>query len=306
MVDPTPVENISVLDWDCLIVNEKKSNYQLMANAVFIAAENHASTHPVLGRIADALTPYLDGKNYQEGMPLLCMGKEAFASHGIANPSVWKSHIPEDLMAKLPSIAPDIEVTLQERGQLVNILRTEFRRQYKALTRPAVPAEVVARETALRASSNVDLPFKNVALEFMPGAEAFLEKQRTPDARLILISNKGDNDLHNEVNKLGIAHFFDIISGVKKDTVGENIIDKDKKPSSHRLQQALTDLSLDHRDIPIHLWGDQRQDVTQAAQLAVTGKHELITGTVVNPATDATGQPALIDGVPVTYRKSLL
>ncbi|MES2830641.1 MAG: HAD hydrolase-like protein [Pseudomonadota bacterium] len=305
MVDPNPVTRVEVLDWDCLIVNEKLSNYQLMANAVFIAADNHATAHPVIGQIADAIKPYLGGQGYRAGMPLLCMGKEAFASHAIANPSLWKSHVPVDLIDKLSTIAPHISLSGTEKKQVINILQTEFRRQYKEFTRPDIPAELAEKKMAKQAASDVELPFKNVALEFMPGAQVFLEQQRTPDARLILISNKGDNDLHNEVNKLGIAHFFDVISGVPQVTVDDAVVHLDKKPAPQRLQKAIQELSLGHRNVPMRLWGDQQQDVTQAATLLASGVSDRITGTIVNPAVDESAQPERLEGIEVSYRKSL-
>jgi len=305
MVNPRPVKRVEVLDWDCLIVNEKLSNYQLMANAVFVAANSHAAAHPVIQQIADAIAPYLDGQGYREGMPLLCMGKEAFARHGIADASVWKSHVPIDLIDKISTIAPHVTMTQDERKQVINILQTEFRRQYKALTRPAIATMPTARKLAKQTASAIDLPFSNVALAYMPGAQDFLERHRKPDARLVLISNKGDGDLHNEVNKLGIAHYFDSISGTSQITVDGAVTHLHKKPAPDRLQKALLELSLHHRTIPIRLWGDQKQDVTQAAALLAAGISDRITGEIVNPAMYDSVRPDKLEGIPVSYRKTL-
>ncbi len=276
-ITPTPIKDLKVLDWDCLLVNEKTMNYQLLVNALFSAADSYKDEHPEIQSIADAVKPHIGGELYQDGMPKICMGQDKFASYGIKYPSFFKKDVPIDLVENLHTIAPHINLTSDQKNAVVSILQKEFKRQYKQFLRQGTPEYIQPKKP------KIDLPFNDIKIEFMPGAEDFLKQNRQPGSLLVLISNKGDNDLHHEVNKLGIAHMFDHISGVSSQTIGDKVKNMYSKPLSTRLSDVLEHFSLHNANIPISLYGDQSQDILQAASLNKVRPN--ITGFLVNKET---------------------
>ncbi|MEJ2680614.1 MAG: HAD hydrolase-like protein, partial [Gammaproteobacteria bacterium] len=272
-LSPTPLRRVEVLDWDCLIANEKEMLYKLSINALFAAAHNHKTSHPALQQIAHALKPYLDGQGYQTDMPTLCMGKERFIQHAIADPYFWKKPVFANLLAQLHVIAPHIQIPMQEKKQIFHILKAECARQYHTLIRPPAPPALASRQKHFYTSRERDLeaPFQDLRLTFMPGAKNLLDKLRKPDALLALISNKGDCELQNEVNTLGIAHYFDSISGISQITRDGQFMRTLAKPSPHRLFDVVEKHSLHHRNVPFRLWGDQNKDITQAVDILTKG-----------------------------------
>jgi phosphoglycolate phosphatase-like HAD superfamily hydrolase len=303
-VQHAPVKRVEVLDWDCCLTNEKAMNYQLMHNALAIAAHEHADKYPEIRAISKAIQPYIHGEKYQDGMPKLCMGADRFTEFGITNPAFWKKHIPIDLIQKLSSFAPDIHIETNRKTPIISILQHEFKRQYKALTRPPIPADVQARISAIQTAKNIDLPFKNIQLEFMPGAKEFLEQHRKPNTRLLLISNKENHDLHNEVNKLAVAHYFDHISGVETITQDNNIKKHFSKPNNTRLIRTLQENALIHQPLQMQLVGDQIQDITQA-QALLNDTRKSIRGLLVAPKKPENFALLQSTGIPVQYTTTL-
>jgi phosphoglycolate phosphatase-like HAD superfamily hydrolase len=303
-VQHTPVTRVQVLDWDCCITNEKAMNYQLMVNALAVAAHEYAHKYPEILAIHKAVQPYIHGEGYEKGMPKLCMGADRFTEFGIANPHIWNSHIIQDLVLNIHTIAPELSIEPARQTPIVSILQHEFKRQYKAFTRPTVPAEVQEKMSAIQQAKGIDLPFKNIQLEFMPGAKEFLEQHRKPNTRLLLISNKGDHDLHNEVNKLAIAHYFDHISGVE--TVSENNSVKSRlgKPNPTRLLDALKQQAQAHRPLHVELVGDQPQDIAQG-EVLLKDPRKSVSGLLVAPPSLNNLQQLQHTGFPVRHATSL-
>jgi phosphoglycolate phosphatase-like HAD superfamily hydrolase len=232
------------------------------------------------------------------------MGADRFTEFGIANHSLWNNHIIEDFIQNIHKLSPNITIEPNRKTSIISILQHEFKRQYKAATRPPIPAEVQARISGIQTAKDIDLPFQNIQLEFMPGAKEFLEQHRKPNTRLLLISNKRDQDLHNEVNKLSIAHYFDHISGVE--TVSENNTIKTRfvKPNNTRLLRALEENALTHRPLHMRFVGDQIQDIAQG-QALLNDTKKSIRGLLVAPKKPENFEKLKQTGIPVQHTPSL-
>ncbi|MBC7500897.1 MAG: HAD hydrolase-like protein [Herminiimonas sp.] len=284
LVAPTPIEDVHVLDWDDFLRDEKGMNYQLMHNALAVSAHRYQQTHPLLRDLADAVSA-ARGKPYDESMPKLSMGVDDYARFAIANPDFVKRDMVDDLLKKAAGIDTALARALHdagaaEVGKLRNILNAEFRRQYKKLVAPSVDRTLLRQYPAPTSQAAPALPFPDVRLQLMPGARAFLDKHRVASARLVLISNRQDGDMQNEINKLRIAHYFDSTSGVPNLTDREEIQRAFSKPNPGRLQEALQKLpGASHARLT--LWGDTPKDILQADGIAHQGE---IHGVLVNPA----------------------
>ncbi|HEX7635596.1 MAG TPA: hypothetical protein VF427_10000 [Noviherbaspirillum sp.] len=294
IIKDTPIREVHVLDWDDFLRDEKGMNYQLMHNALAITANAYKDKHPQLQKIADAVLRQSHHDDYREGMPKLCMMQEQFAKYAIANPQFFKRHIVIDLMDSISTLDAGIEISKEQREKMINIIYTEFTRQYKQLVSPV---------SSLRdKGKDVKLPYPDVKLSMMPGAKGFLDKIRNPDARTILISNRGHGDLEKEINKLQMAHYFDWVSGTPEMTIPKSGSAGEEqqasnteahpdttmvkrihgKPSAYQLRQAF-----DHLSIPsgmnVTLWGDTPKDVTQALDMKNALENSNVRGVVVNP-----------------------
>lgn len=168
-----------------------------------------------------------------------------------------------------------------------------------------MPQEIQARMADIQKAKNIDLPFKNIELEYMPGAKEFLEQHRKPNTRLLLISNKRDHDLHNEVNKLAIAHYFDHISGVETTYENGNVKTRLGKPNPTRLMNALDKQALTHRPLQMRLTGDQIQDLTQGEPLLRDPKKQA-SGHLIAPNPPKNLTTAIEKGIPVQYTTSFV
>ncbi len=322
-VKPSEVKQVVVFDWDDCLRDEKGLNYQLMHNALVVAAKEHAVTLPELGEAVSRLSVRMQaGEKPGHGDPLLMKGQAEFSQHLLAHPNILKRHIIEDFVHKM---LPDLPG--ERAGTAVNAAYSQFVRQYKALTQPK------------SGDKPFDLPFPDVQFQLMPGARELLEQSRKADSRVILISNRGHADLEDEVNHLGMNHYFDVVSGAPMLTVpkpgaeappmsddlqqrltqtlrnGDNTalhqvlqeaaihahpdttrIDRgDKKPGAARLMQSLEELSVPPH-VPVTSIGDQNSDVRQLAALAGTGRR--LQGVIVNPARGDLGQTVDVAGVP--------
>ncbi|MBB6582831.1 XopC/Rsp1239 family type III secretion system effector [Ralstonia solanacearum] len=328
-VGASDVKQVVVLDWDDCLRDEKGLNYQLMHNALTIAAREHAETLPELSSAVSTLRSQMEsGHPPGEGAPLLMKNREDFTGHLMANPSIFKRHIVEDFVrTMLPGLDP------QKAKSTVNAVYTQFTRGYKRMTQP--------QKEALR-----DVPFPNVRFELMPGAQELLDKCRTADTRVILISNRGHADLEDEVNHLGMMHYFDAVSGTPiimrpkpgaqqekmpetlqeslikalrgdddealRQVLGEastfahpdtTVIDRgDKKPGATRLLQSLEHLSVPP-DVPVTSYGDQASDIKQLQTLAEQRRH--VDGVIVNPQRGDVGQQIDVVGIPTRVVRSM-
>ncbi|MCS4509728.1 hypothetical protein NBM50_05555 [Xylophilus ampelinus] len=327
-VQGSEVKQVIVLDWDDCLRDEKGLNYQLMHNALAVAAKEHAKTLPEIGEVLERMRNRAEsGIPAGEGDPLLMRSQEDFTHHLMANPGIFKRHVVEDFVNAM-GLPPDKE------GTVVNAVYAEFNRQYRALMR-SKPED-----------KRGDLPFPDVQFSLMPGAREFLEKCRTPESRVVLISNRGHGELEDEVNHLGMAHYFDVVSGIPVVTrdrsdaqpaqmpedlqrrLTQNLRCGDlsalrevldevadyahpnttavgrfaKKPDVARLLDALAHLSV-QPDVPITSYGDQTSDVQQLTGLAGQGRR--LEGVIINPQRSDVGQQIEVDGVPTRVIGSL-
>ena len=318
VTSPRSPKNIHIFDWDDTLRDEKGMNYQLMHNSLAIAAHRHGKNHPFLVDLNQAMEASR-GK-YQEGMPLLCMTQQDYSKHTIQHAMLKKDMI-TDLLGKLNALSPALETQYLEMkptidrndrrqseplvGQhisrarnkitrvkessqedIINILYTEFSRQYQLMIRPEVDEKLTAK-------SDVKVPFPNVAPELMAGAQALLDKVRNPDNAVFLISNKGDRYIRDELAKLGLEHYFDAVSGTPAVSVtGADGITKvkriDSKPSTAQLQRIISKRHDLHSVETVTSWGDTTKDITQILRaikdgLLAASKNY---GVIVNPSSE--------------------
>lgn len=198
-VQASKAKQVVVLDWDDCLRDEKGLNYQLMHNALAVAAREHGARYPELAQAVERLQADMrSGRPAGDGDPLLMKSRTDFSRHLLPRPEIFKSHVLQDFVGKmLPGVPADRAKAIH------NILRTGFNRQYQIAVQPR-PGPARPQE---------QLPFPQVQLDLMPGAREFLEECRTAESRVVLISNRGHGDLENEVNRLGMAHYFDVVAG---------------------------------------------------------------------------------------------
>jgi phosphoglycolate phosphatase-like HAD superfamily hydrolase len=213
-------KQVVVLDWDDCLRDEKGLNYQLMHNALAVAAREQAARYPELAQAVERLQADLrSGRPAGDGDPLLMKSREEFSRHLLPRPEIFKSHVLQDFVGKmLPDVPP-------ERAKAIHhLLRTSFNRQYQIAVQPR-PGPARPQE---------QVPFPEVRLDLMPGAREFLEECRTAESRVVLISNRGHGDLEKEVNRLGMAHYFDVVAGA-------SLVSRDKPagPVPAELRQQL-------------------------------------------------------------------
>lgn len=329
-VQGSEVKQVVVLDWDDCLRDEKGLNYQLMHNALAVAAKEHAQALPEIGEALERLRTRMEsGMAAGEGDPLLMRSKEDFSSHLMANPDIFKNHIVKDFVrTMMPGLQPP------KAASVVKAVYAQFNRQYKSLMQPRPGGKPS------------DLPFPDVQFSLMPGAREFLEHCRTAESRVILISNRGHGDLESEVNHLGMMHYFDVVSGNPmvtrpkpggqapqmpedlqqrlthtlrsgnegdlRQVLGEaadyahpdttEVGRFEKKPDAARLLDSLSRLSV-QSDVPITSYGDQNSDVKQLAGLAGQGRR--LEGVVINPQRGDLGRQIQVEGVPTRVIGSL-
>lgn len=187
-----------------------------------------------------------------------------------------------------------------------NILWSEFKRQYQQMLRPALPSDQEIQSLPLapeqireyqqtiqrmrsRQQEHQNVPFPDVKPTFMQGAQELLEKLRRPENLIVLLSNKADSDLNKEINTMGWAHYFDVISGKPNQLVKENgqyvSAKRQSKPNSYRLEQ-LTDEYHNLEGASWTLWGNSVTDGTQVLPLIDKGKipADKVTWMMINPS----------------------
>lgn len=170
------------------------------------------------------------------------------------------------------------DLTPQKR--IENILYNHFLRQYQLLVRPEVriassggkqpelsamrapasspensrspAAESSAKEndrsigaSAPQQAKLLDIPFPDVSLSLLPGAQERLDEIRRPENYVALISNRVDRDLEKEVNKLQLMHQFDEVSGTPERTVPRPIQRETLPPYASSSAEDNTDAASD-------------------------------------------------------------
>ena len=293
LVMPTPIEDVHVVDWDDFLRDEKGMNYQLMHNALAVAASEYASTHPLIQEIAVAVAD-ARGHEHDEGVPKLCLSPAQFSAFAHAHPAFIKRDMVTDLIANLAPVNSSLAEKLQaasamEVETISNILQAGFGRQY---------ARLVGGRTWPHKSS---VPYPEVTLTLMPGAQAFLDQHRNASERIVLLSNRRNAELQQEINQMGMAHYFDVAAGVSEVTLGEEVVCVSKKPDPARLREALKQLP-GASGARITLWGDRPGDIHQANNVAHQGA---IRGVLVNPEQRAFEVTRSQTTIPVSHRHDL-
>ncbi|WVK02521.1 type III secretion system effector protein XopC [Xanthomonas campestris pv. olitorii] len=222
-IQASEVKQVVVLDWDDCLRDEKGLNYKLMHNALAITAREHASTLPELGDAVAVLHSKLnDAEPVDEEAPLLMKNQKDFSSYLMGRQSIYKRHIIEDFVRKmLPGISE------HKAASINNAVYSNFVREYKMLVKPEVSKKNYSR----------DVPFPDIELSLLPGAKEILEKSRNANSRVILISNRGHGDLENEINHLGMMHYFDVVSGAEEVTLEKSHLPPSQMPED--LQKRL-------------------------------------------------------------------
>lgn len=273
MAVAAPVRRIEWISWEGAVSDDARLRYRLLANALTIAGQRHAGAHPAILQIAGALQPFLSGEGYSDGLPRLCMGEEAgfltASGGGSGARPLSDKDLLDDLMERLSAIAPDIALDPAEQERIVRIVETECRRQYKTairlrtvVPRPAQVSDERDERISSKEQSGSGLPFPDVRAELAAGARAFLDRLRKSDARLIAVSSKENNDLENEINTLGVAHYFDAACGSMQRPT-HAVAMTAVQPPSRRIQEALDALSLSHRTLARRYW-DSREEARES------------------------------------------
>ncbi|HEU4622486.1 MAG TPA: HAD hydrolase-like protein [Burkholderiaceae bacterium] len=292
VVAPTPITQLHVLDWDDCLRDEKGMNYQLMHNAIHVAAHHYSSKYPFLESLAQAVEQHRGA--YADGKPLLCMNQDEYTLVTVQkNDELTRRDIVKDLLQKLGGLSPRLKQEFDALAPrpdapsphkaIENILYQEFLRQYQRLVQPDVEIK--------RPAAPVNLPFPRVELALKPGAQELLDRIRRPNHFVALISNRQDKDVQKELNKMALMHYFDAVVGVSE------VMQPNTRPYKAQLQrvgskpspQRLNEIFERHHDLgnaSVNLWGDTPKDITQAVPFILEGDiaADRVQGFIVNPS----------------------
>lgn len=300
VTQPLAIKSVHVMDWDDFLRDEKGLNYQLMHNAIFVSAQRYGEKYPFLKQLANALADKRESDSTDttnKRQPLLSMSQQQFADTTIRNTQFLKRDAIDNLLTHLDDLQPGLQTKFDgictcdantssmtgddHKHPINNIIWHEFRRQYQVAIRPDKKRVDIPSQS---------MPFQNAGPTLMPGAEKLLERKRRPDNFIALISNRYHGDLEKEINKMGLAHYFDSVQGTpQKRTIvdGELTLNhsKYKKPDSHRLQKLLTRHPELEQAQKWHFWGDTGKDINQVIPLLTKDKllQKDIRSTLVNP-----------------------
>lgn len=226
--DGPKVKQVVVLDWDDCLRDHQALNYQGLHNALALAAEEMAEVFPEIG---EALKRMKDGVGADDDAPLLMKSQEDFSKHLLVHHKIFTLPVTEDFVRKM---LPDLDE--KRTKSIVHAVHARYERPRKARIRPLGDHE----QPPAKPEPPRNLPFPEVPFTMMPGAQAFLEKCRSPDTRVILLSNRQQGDLENEIRHLGKGHHFDVVSGSPR--VTQKISDAPPEPMPVELQQKLMGL----------------------------------------------------------------
>lgn len=291
---PMRTKEVHVFDYDDCLTNEQGVIYQLMHNAIQVAAQKYGThsnadkKYPFLDHLAETMKHKMG--QYQDGMPLLCMDQEQYA-HTIIQSNMQKNKVSKkattvnDLLNKLNALDPKLQAefeALKSKYPPLPISKQEKPDSQSAESRRGGPEErkplneqqtavsnilwhefkrqyqqMIQPDSALKAQQNQNnsrLPFPDVAPTFMPGAQDLLEKLRRPENLVILLSNKSDSALQKEINKQGWAHYFDVISGRPTQLIKENGQYVNDKKLSKPYHHRLEQLTDEHHNLDEASW----------------------------------------------------
>lgn len=313
VIKPVPVKSVHVLDYDDFLRDEKGMNYQLMYNALVVAGQKYRTEYPFLAHLADKMLR-TQGQ-YQPGMPSICKEQGDFARQAIQNDKYLKKDMITDMLAHLEGLDPQLASEYAELGQvkqkqypnarkeafekvLEKLAKTKEVELSKALvadlsTKPEEPLtgqQMVENilwqefkrqkqqmlEPRTREKQGENLPYPKIMPGLMPGAKELLETLRRPDTYVILRTNSLERDIEKESNLLGIAHYFDAVSGYPEQLVVENGVQtlrakKFSKPNPLLLAKTLATVPNLQNVENFSFWGDTTKDQTQAFPLIQQG-----------------------------------
>ncbi|OHU99617.1 type III effector protein [Ralstonia solanacearum] len=323
---------VVVLDWDDCLRYEKGMNYQLVHNALEIAASMHAQSLPELRAAVDRLRGRMArGEQPGEGDPLIMQSQEDCANYLAANPGIYKRGMVEDFVR---TMLPDVDSG--KAADIVSAVYTQCVQEYNRL----------AAGPRLRTARPCEVPFPGVRIALMPGARELLDTSHAAGSPVMLISNRAHSDLEKEVRYLDMQQDFDVVSGaptvtrprsnasaapmpealqqrltaaLQGDDDGAlraaledasayahpnttSVTQTDRKPHAARLLDSLQRLSVPS-EAPIILYGDQPSDISQAAKLAETGRR--IEGVLIDPGHNDVGRQIDVEGIPTRVIRSL-
>lgn len=226
------VKQVLVLDWDDCLRDHQALAYQGLHNALALTAVELADTFPEIGEALERMQRCMkDGVGANDGAPLLMKSQEDFSNHLLVNHRIFTPHIAEDFVRKmLPGLDEPRTVAISQA------VHAQYARELKSRLRPPGDHE----QPPAKPEPPRDLPFPLVPFTMMPGAQAFLEQCRSPDSRVILLSNRQHGDLENEIRHLGMGHHFDVVSGTS--LIAQPISGAASEPMPAGLQQRLTGL----------------------------------------------------------------
>ncbi|WP_247535713.1 hypothetical protein [Ralstonia pseudosolanacearum] len=332
--DAAQIEPAVVLDWDDCLRYEKGVNYQLMHNALSIAAQMHAQNLPELKEAVDRLRGRMERKEPAGDSDPLIMKSLEDCSKYLAAHHIYRRGLVDDFVSKM---LPDVDSS--KAATITTAVYTQCVREYnRMVTNPKQ-----------RQSRPCEVPFPDLEITLMPGARELLSANRAKGSPVMLISNRAHYELEKEVNHLGMRQDFDIVSGAPTVTLprpnasaepmpktlqdeltsalrGDDdkdddalrmaledasayahpnttvVTQTDRKPNATRLLDSLQRLSVPP-EAPIVLYGDQSRDISQAAELAETGRR--IEGVLIDPDHPDVGRQIDIKGIPTRVIGSL-
>ncbi|MHA6894934.1 hypothetical protein ACQUJT_12700 [Ralstonia pseudosolanacearum] len=322
-----------VLDWDDCLRYEKGVNYQLMHNALSIAAQMHAQNLPELKEAVDRLRGRMErGEPAGDSDPLIMRSLEDCSNY-LAAHHIYRRDLVNDFVRKM---LPDVDSS--KAATITTAVYTQCVREYNRMV----------TDPKQRQSRPCEVPFPDLEITLMPGARELLSANRAKGSPVMLVSNRAHYELKKEVDHLDMRQDFDVVSGAPTVTLprpnasaepmpdalqeqltsalrGDDDKDDDalrmaledasayahpnttvvtqidRKPNATRLLDSLQRLSVPP-EAPIVLYGDQPQDISQAAEFAKTGR---IKGVLVDPNHPDVGRQIDIKGIPTRVIGSL-
>ncbi|MGC0016660.1 HAD family hydrolase, partial [Ralstonia pseudosolanacearum] len=330
-VDAAQIKPAVVLDWDDCLRYEKGVNYHLMHNALAIAAHLHAQNLPELKEAVDRLRSRMErGEPAGDSDPLIMRSLEDCSNY-LAAHQIYRRGLVDDFVRKmLPDVGSSKAATIK------NAVYTQCVQEYNRmvagpLPRQSRPCEVPfpdiritlmpgAREllSATRAKGSPVMLVSNRAhsdlekevdhlgmrqdFDVVSGAPTLTlprpnaSAEPMPEAlqqRLTAALRGNDDDALRAALEDASAH-------AHPDTTV--VIQTDRKPNATRLLDSLQRLSVPS-EAPIVLYGDQPTDISQAAELAETGRR--IEGVLIDPDHPDVGRQIDIKGIPTRVVGSL-
>ncbi|MBL9198189.1 hypothetical protein VB151_10950 [Xanthomonas fragariae] len=315
------IKQLSVLDWDDCLRDEKGMTYQLLHNALAITA-NESEASPLKRAVAQLNERMQSGPPATDSDPLLMKTQEDFTKHLMVRHHIFSPKIAEDFVVKMLP-----ELGKEEAASLAKRIHTNFKEQYYRSIGKGDPIE-----------SN-GVPFPHCEPELLPGARELLDKICTPDSRVAVISNRDQKDLSYEAEYMNLLDKVDVISGsTRREEMPEDLqkrivpalrdgnrelvrrtliearcyahpeFDSKStgrmyiKPDPTRLNRVLEQLQIE-KEVPIISYGDQLSDVKQMAGLAKEGWK--VKGVIINSQNPDVGKDIDVDGIPTTVIDSM-